>query len=97
MHKFHKLIYDAMTSITLNSKPKGISKKMVRYLAIEKYIEISDTQKAYITEKGLNLLGRLEEFKDKDLSRTVMWAGIIASGVLSLTAIFVTLFGGKTI
>ncbi|MEK6808401.1 MAG: hypothetical protein AABY14_01810 [Nanoarchaeota archaeon] len=96
MHKFHKSIYDAMTLIVTNDKPKDIPTKMHRYLAREGYIEVKNAygnidKLVYITEKGLTLLGRLEEFKHNDLSRKSTWIGLIISGVLSLFATIISL------
>jgi len=91
MHEFHKKIYSAMTLIAKMDVPEGIPTKLGIYLTTEGYVNVDDNEGVNITEKGLNLLGRLEEFKHKDLSRIATWVGLLVSGTLSLFATIISL------
>ena len=90
MHKFHKLLYNTMTAI-VDENIEFHSPQTLEYLAVEGYIHISDNNEARITKKGLDLLGKLEEFKHNDLSRISTWIGLIVSGALSLFATIISL------
>ena len=91
MHEVHEALYDAMSMIvTQKGKTTKVNISISDYLTIEGYIEVDDIENARITKKGLELLGKLEEFKHNDLSRVATWVGIIGSIILSIMATIVS-------